>query len=149
MGSSKVLCSNRILLQSYSILLESIVVLIATTTFLACAGIEYSIGRIPMASCDFSTRLYTYADSPNDFELKNFSLAMEDFIYKVRTEQMVITAGWKERATAGIAASSWMWMQVLIHAARHIGGVFRLGTPWLCAFAVACICSCNSWKYLF
>ncbi|XP_072018680.1 lysosomal acid glucosylceramidase-like [Amphiura filiformis] len=46
-------------------------------------GIEYSLGRIPMASCDFSTRSYSYDDYANDFELKNFSLAMEDTKYKI------------------------------------------------------------------
>lgn len=46
-------------------------------------GIEYNIVRVPMASCDFSTRLYTYADSPEDYSLRNFSLAEEDTRMKV------------------------------------------------------------------
>ncbi|XP_022673324.1 putative glucosylceramidase 3 [Varroa destructor] len=46
-------------------------------------GLEYNMGRIPMAGCDFSTRDYTYADLPNDFELNNFSLAIEDTDYKI------------------------------------------------------------------
>ncbi|XP_002122773.2 lysosomal acid glucosylceramidase-like [Ciona intestinalis] len=46
-------------------------------------GIGFNMGRIPMASVDFSTHLYTYADQPNDFEMKNFSLASEDFQYKI------------------------------------------------------------------
>uniref|UniRef100_A0A8C3XV59 Glucosylceramidase n=1 Tax=Chelydra serpentina TaxID=8475 RepID=A0A8C3XV59_CHESE len=41
-------------------------------------GIEYNLVRIPMASCDFSVRLYTYDDSEGDFELRNFSLTEED-----------------------------------------------------------------------
>lgn len=46
-------------------------------------GIEYNVVRVPMASCDFSTRLYTYADSPEDYSLSNFSLAIEDTHMKV------------------------------------------------------------------
>lgn len=36
-----------------------------------------------MASCDFSIRIYTYADTPNDFQLANFSLPEEDTKLKV------------------------------------------------------------------
>lgn len=49
------------------------------------AGIEYNIIRVPMASCDFSIRIYTYADTPNDFQLSNFSLPEEDTKLKVGT----------------------------------------------------------------
>lgn len=41
------------------------------------------MGRIPMASCDFSTHSYSYDDFENDFELTNFSLTKEDTKYKV------------------------------------------------------------------
>ena len=47
------------------------------------AGIGYSVVRVPMASCDFSTRLYTYADTPGDYNLDNFTLAPEDIKMKV------------------------------------------------------------------
>lgn len=47
------------------------------------AGIGYSVVRVPMASCDFSTRLYTYADTPEDYNLDNFTLAPEDIKMKV------------------------------------------------------------------
>lgn len=46
-------------------------------------GIGYSVVRVPMASCDFSTRLYTYADTPGDYNLANFTLAPEDIHMKV------------------------------------------------------------------
>ncbi|KAK8788544.1 hypothetical protein V5799_021680 [Amblyomma americanum] len=46
-------------------------------------GLSYNIGRVPMASCDFSVRQYTYADTPGDFSLANFSLAEEDFQLKI------------------------------------------------------------------
>lgn len=47
------------------------------------AGIGYTVVRVPMASCDFSTRLYTYADTPGDYNLDNFTLAPEDISMKV------------------------------------------------------------------
>lgn len=46
-------------------------------------GIEYNLGRVPMASCDFSTRVYSYDDHPNDTSLLKFVLAEEDLIYKI------------------------------------------------------------------
>ncbi|XP_005810346.1 glucosylceramidase [Xiphophorus maculatus] len=46
-------------------------------------GIGYSVVRVPMASCDFSTRLYTYADTPGDYNLKSFALAPEDVKMKI------------------------------------------------------------------
>ncbi|KRX91365.1 putative glucosylceramidase 3 [Trichinella pseudospiralis] len=46
-------------------------------------GIEYNIGRVPIASCDFSSRVYSYDDVDGDFELQNFTLTEEDFHYKV------------------------------------------------------------------
>ncbi|NXS65752.1 GLCM Glucosylceramidase, partial [Pandion haliaetus] len=46
-------------------------------------GIEYNLVRVPMASTDFSVRLYTYADTEGDFELKHFNLTEEDMQMKV------------------------------------------------------------------
>uniref|UniRef100_A0A914M5N4 Glucosylceramidase n=1 Tax=Meloidogyne incognita TaxID=6306 RepID=A0A914M5N4_MELIC len=46
-------------------------------------GIGYSIGRVPIASTDFSTREYSYVEQEGDFELITFSLAKEDFEYKI------------------------------------------------------------------
>lgn len=45
-------------------------------------GIEYNVARIPIASCDFSTRNYSYDDVANDFELEHFELANEDLTKK-------------------------------------------------------------------
>ncbi|KAL3095620.1 hypothetical protein niasHT_024446 [Heterodera trifolii] len=46
-------------------------------------GIGYSIGRVPIASSDFSTREYSYLDTPDDFNLTTFALAREDFEDKI------------------------------------------------------------------
>ncbi|KAL6032660.1 hypothetical protein STEG23_025024 [Scotinomys teguina] len=52
-------------------------------SYFSSEGIEYNIIRVPMASCDFSIRIYTYADTPNDFQLANFSLPEEDTKLKI------------------------------------------------------------------
>lgn len=36
-----------------------------------------------MAGTDFSTRLYSYDDTPGDVNLSNFRLTKEDLFYKV------------------------------------------------------------------
>ncbi|CAJ0579709.1 unnamed protein product, partial [Mesorhabditis spiculigera] len=46
-------------------------------------GIDYRITRVPMASCDFSTREYSYSEVANDFELAHFNLTQEDYLYKI------------------------------------------------------------------
>lgn len=46
-------------------------------------GIEYTLGRIPMAGTDFSTHKYSYDDTPGDLQLRNFSLVNEDIKYKI------------------------------------------------------------------
>ncbi|KAJ8354838.1 hypothetical protein SKAU_G00224050 [Synaphobranchus kaupii] len=51
--------------------------------YFSVEGIEYSVVRVPMASCDFSTRQYTYADTPGDYQLDNFTLAPEDTHMKI------------------------------------------------------------------
>ncbi|CAP37109.1 Protein CBG19964 [Caenorhabditis briggsae] len=46
-------------------------------------GLGYVFGRVPMASCDFSTHEYSYDDVAFDFQLTKFNLTMEDFQYKI------------------------------------------------------------------
>ncbi|KAM7285332.1 lysosomal acid glucosylceramidase-like [Ixodes scapularis] len=46
-------------------------------------GLAYNLGRVPMASCDFSVRQYTYNDVPGDLNMSHFALAAEDFSVKV------------------------------------------------------------------
>lgn len=48
-------------------------------------GLEYSMGRIVIGGCDFSTRKYTYDDDyEDDMDLLHFNLTIEDDKYKVR-----------------------------------------------------------------
>ncbi|KAI6181299.1 Glucosylceramidase [Aphelenchoides besseyi] len=53
------------------------------TQYYGASGIELTIGRVPMASTDFSTHAYTYCDVEDDFELKNFALTDEDLKLKI------------------------------------------------------------------
>ncbi|KGL80274.1 Glucosylceramidase, partial [Tinamus guttatus] len=46
-------------------------------------GIEYTLLRMPLGCSDFSERPYSYADVPNDYELRHFQLAEEDTRMKV------------------------------------------------------------------
>ncbi|XP_063002222.1 lysosomal acid glucosylceramidase-like [Elgaria multicarinata webbii] len=52
-------------------------------SYFSDVGIEYNLVRMPMASCDFSVRPYSYDDWLDDFELKNFSLVVEDVKMKI------------------------------------------------------------------
>lgn len=48
-------------------------------------GAEYTLGRVPIAGADFSTRGYTYADDSNG-TLDGFALQNEDYNYKVSAD---------------------------------------------------------------
>lgn len=74
-------------------------------------GIEYSLGRIPMASCDFSTWPYSYDDHEGDFGMSNFSLVMEDFKLKI---PLLLSASNMSRRTLKFFGSPWAapaWMK--------------------------------------
>ena len=51
--------------------------------YYSSTGIEYNMGRVPMAGIDFSTKPYSYDDTKDDFNLTHFSLTPEDFNFKV------------------------------------------------------------------
>nr|XP_037268266.1 lysosomal acid glucosylceramidase-like [Rhipicephalus microplus] len=74
-------------------------------------GIDYNIGRIPMSSCDFSTRKYTYDDSPGDFELTNFTLAPEDFDLKIPYIKKAMSLSHEPTWFFGSSWSSPAWMK--------------------------------------
>lgn len=46
-------------------------------------GSNYSLGRVPFGASDFSERQYTYDDIVDDITLEHFSLANEDYKYKI------------------------------------------------------------------
>ncbi|CAO4367537.1 unnamed protein product [Caenorhabditis nigoni] len=47
------------------------------------SGLNLQFGRVPMASTDFSGRVYSYNDVPEDYMMKNFNLTREDFQWKI------------------------------------------------------------------
>jgi glucosylceramidase len=74
-------------------------------------GIEYNILRVPISGADFSNRTYTYNDSPNDFNLTNFSLAYEDLSLKIPFIKAAMEISQRE---IKLFASSWSapaWMK--------------------------------------
>ncbi len=52
-------------------------------SYFSTNGLEYSMGRIPIAGTDYSPRLYSYDDNDGDLNLTQFKLQKEDFDYKV------------------------------------------------------------------
>uniref|UniRef100_L7M0C6 Glucosylceramidase n=1 Tax=Rhipicephalus pulchellus TaxID=72859 RepID=L7M0C6_RHIPC len=74
-------------------------------------GLEYAIGRIPIASTDFSVQKYTYDDVPNDFGLVNFSLAKEDFQFKIPYIKQAMSMSAKEIWFFGSSWSAPAWMK--------------------------------------
>ncbi|KAJ6657020.1 hypothetical protein lerEdw1_003021 [Lerista edwardsae] len=74
-------------------------------------GLEYNLIRVPMASCDFSTRTYSYADWPDDFALRNFSLVDEDVMMKI---PLIHRAKAMAKKPISLYASPWtspIWMK--------------------------------------
>lgn len=74
-------------------------------------GLEYNVGRVPMASSDFSTHEYSYDDHDEDFDLKHFSLTAEDFKLKIPFIQRAIK---KSKGQLQLFASPWSapgWMK--------------------------------------
>lgn len=75
-------------------------------------GLEYNVGRVPMASCDFSTHEYSYDDVNDDFDLTHFGLAEEDLKLKIPFIQKAIE---KTKGKLQLFASPWSapgWMKV-------------------------------------
>jgi glucosylceramidase len=75
-------------------------------------GLEYNVGRIPIAGSDFSTRAYSYDDnSPGDFGLANFSLQYEDYVYKIPVIQEAMSMSTDEVYLFGSAWAPPTWMK--------------------------------------
>ncbi|XP_070622696.1 lysosomal acid glucosylceramidase-like [Erythrolamprus reginae] len=80
-------------------------------SYFSTEGIEYNLIRVPMASCDFSVRLYTYADVENDFDLKNFSLTDEDIKMKIPILQQAQAVAPRPLALYASPWTSPVWMK--------------------------------------
>ncbi|XP_034030614.1 lysosomal acid glucosylceramidase [Thalassophryne amazonica] len=79
--------------------------------FFSAEGIGYNLMRVPMASCDFSTRLYTYADTPEDYTLNDFTLAPEDIKMKIPLLQRAQALSHRSLSLLASAWSAPAWMK--------------------------------------
>jgi glucosylceramidase len=52
------------------------------TGYFGSGGIKYSVGRVPIASCDFSDHAYSYNDMEGDFGMTNFTVSYDESIGK-------------------------------------------------------------------
>ncbi|XP_063832884.1 lysosomal acid glucosylceramidase-like [Ostrinia nubilalis] len=76
------------------------------------SGLEYSMARVPIGGTDFSTHPYAYNELPkDDVKLANFSLAYEDFEYKIPMLKAILAAATKP---VHLVATTWSppaWMK--------------------------------------
>uniref|UniRef100_A0A915HYL0 Glucosylceramidase n=1 Tax=Romanomermis culicivorax TaxID=13658 RepID=A0A915HYL0_ROMCU len=98
-------------------------------------GIAYNMGRVPIASCDFSTSNYSYDDVVDDMELKHFALAKEDVKFKIPFLKKAIILSNGSLRLFGSAWSSPFWMKnnhVMQHGGTLLG---KPGGPYYKAYA--------------
>ena len=87
-------------------------------------GIEYSLGRVPVASSDFSMGEYSYCDTPGDYDMKTFSVDVDNKS-KLPFIQAAQAAA---RAPLRLFSSNWSPPAWLKTSGRRTGGKM-LGTP--------------------
>ena len=74
-------------------------------------GTEYNFGRVPMASCDFSSHIYTYDDNPGDFGLDKFHLVREDGDFKIPAIKIANSMSKREILLYGSPWSGPAWLK--------------------------------------
>ena len=77
-------------------------------------GIGYSLGRLPIGSCDFSLGTYNYDDTKKDKDLKNFSIAHDKKLIIPFIQRAMATRKSWSNDTIKIVASPWSppgWMK--------------------------------------
>ncbi len=108
-------------------------------------GAWYSLARTHMASCDFSLSNYTYAPTPDDRDLDDFTVKedMDDLIPLIRDAMAVEGAGFRLVASPWTAPpwmkdnGRWNWGSLLrehydtwaLYICRYIEEYGRLGIP--------------------
>ncbi|CAG9104406.1 unnamed protein product [Plutella xylostella] len=101
-------------------------------SYFGSSGIEYTFIRTPIGGCDFSTRPYAFNELPeNDTMLTNFTLAPEDFQYKIPMIQACMKAA---SAPVKVVATTWSpprWMKTR----DAWGGYSRLRPQYLQTYA--------------
>ena len=100
-------------------------------SYFSSSGIEYNMGRIPMASCDFSKRIYSYDDHEDDIDLKYFSLVDEDLHFKIPVIKAAKSVSKRNISLFGSPWSSPSWMKTNNNMTGqgtikgHPGGVYH------------------------
>ncbi|CAJ0586236.1 unnamed protein product, partial [Mesorhabditis spiculigera] len=101
-------------------------------------GIQYTMTRVPVGSCDFSTRAYSYCDTTNDFDMATFALTDDDNLMKIpllQKAKSLVEATGDQLKLFATAWSSPGWMK---NTGRMKGGGYLLGAtngPYYMAFA--------------
>lgn len=80
-------------------------------SYFSSAGSEYNFGRIPMASCDFSKRIYSYDDTEGDLSLSEFTLVEEDVLLKIPAIKDAMKFSRRNISLFGSPWSSPYWMK--------------------------------------
>ncbi|KAM7286292.1 lysosomal acid glucosylceramidase-like [Ixodes scapularis] len=80
-------------------------------SYYSIEGLSYNIGRVPMASCDFSIRLYTYDDVPGDLDMAHFALTTEDLSLKIPYIKRAISMSKEDLWIFGSPWSGPAWMK--------------------------------------
>uniref|UniRef100_A0A7E4W3U0 Glucosylceramidase n=1 Tax=Panagrellus redivivus TaxID=6233 RepID=A0A7E4W3U0_PANRE len=97
-------------------------------------GLGYTFGRVPLGSCDFSTRVYSYDDTDQDFNLTHFALAKEDLDFKIPA----IQAAKKFNNDIKLFASPWSspaWMKATKDVKGYSGLAGDINGPYYKSYA--------------
>ena len=76
------------------------------------SGLGLALGRVPIASCDFSTSSWSYDDTNNDYTLEHFSIK-HDEMYKIPFIKDVLQKAYQSAQPLELFASPWApsyWM---------------------------------------
>lgn len=95
-------------------------------------GLEYNMIRVPIGGSDFSTHPYAYNEFPeNDATLSNFTLAKEDYQYKIPLIKSAMSA---TKRQIHIVATTWSpppWMKTN----NRYSGISRLKPEYFQTYA--------------
>jgi hypothetical protein len=106
-------------------------------------GLGYSMGRLPINSCDFSISSYSFDDVDGDFSLKNFdtTVAKDKWTIELikKATEVYQKAGWSKSTLLKIVASPWSppsWLKKptpsdppgVSHATTMLGSSYEGGT---------------------
>ncbi|KAH3869575.1 lysosomal acid glucosylceramidase-like [Dreissena polymorpha] len=80
-------------------------------SYFSSTGIGYTVGRVPMASCDFSKQIYSYDDTDGDLSLDKFSLTEEDIIFKIPAIKDAMSVSPRNLSLFGSPWSAPAWMK--------------------------------------